>query len=97
MIADTEEELYEMIDKIGVNRKWKHNDHYDICLAKKQLAIKHGAISITTRQAAEISYLRKMRKKRNIKTISISVDLNKLKTTDNYFNNEKEKIKNKTP
>lgn len=46
MIADTEKELYDMVDKIGVNRKWKHNDHYDICLSKKKLAIKNGAIEL---------------------------------------------------
>jgi hypothetical protein len=46
MIADTEKELYEMVDKIGVKRKWKHNDYYDICLSKKKLAIENGAIEL---------------------------------------------------
>ena len=56
--ADTEAELLEMVDKIGVDRKWiqghptlsfgKHKRaswvHFDIALSKKTLALKHGAI-----------------------------------------------------
>lgn len=56
--ADTDEELLEMVDKIGVQRKWiqghktlsfgKHRDaswvHFDISLSKKALAIAAGAI-----------------------------------------------------
>lgn len=58
MVADSDEELHAMADKIGVARKWHQNpktmgvsnSHYDICLAKKALAIKYGAIPITFRQ-----------------------------------------------
>lgn len=56
--ADTLEELLDMVDKIGVQRKWiqghkelsfgKHRNaswvHFDISLSKKALAIKNGAI-----------------------------------------------------
>ena len=56
--ADTDEELLDMVDKIGVQRKWiqghktlsfgKHRDaswvHFDISLSKKALAIAAGAI-----------------------------------------------------
>lgn len=56
--ADTLEELLEMVDKIGVQRKWiqghpslsfgKHRDaswvHFDISLGRKKRAIELGAI-----------------------------------------------------
>jgi hypothetical protein len=48
--ADTLEELYEMVDKIGVQRKWLQVPpkaswtHFDIALSKKAMAIKFGAI-----------------------------------------------------
>lgn len=50
MWADSLEELFAMVDKIGVNRKWLQQPpkaswvHFDICLAKKALAIRNGAI-----------------------------------------------------
>lgn len=47
MIADTANELHDMADKIGMNRKWFQNNsnpHYDICQLKRRLAIKNGAI-----------------------------------------------------
>lgn len=52
MIADTHQELMRMVDKIGVNRKWiqnegHYNEHFDICLAKKKLAIQAGAVPVT--------------------------------------------------
>lgn len=52
MIADTTEELLQMVDKIGVQRKWiqyagKYNEHFDISLEKKKLAIANGAKEIT--------------------------------------------------
>lgn len=56
--ADTLEELLDMVDKVGVQRKWiqghptlsfgKHRNaswvHFDISLAKKALAIRNGAV-----------------------------------------------------
>lgn len=56
MVADTDEELHQMADKIGVNRKWfqgppKHILHlYDICKSKKVLAISKGAIPMSDRE-----------------------------------------------
>lgn len=55
LVADNVDELHEIVDKIGVNRKWFQNKkedglpHYDICKAKKVLAIKHGAIEMNDR------------------------------------------------
>lgn len=59
MIADTRDELLEMVDKIGVQRKWIQaygtaREHFDICLSKKKLAIKHGAIAIPMRELAKM-------------------------------------------
>lgn len=39
MLADTDDELHAMADRIGVARRWHQGDHYDICLAKRALAI----------------------------------------------------------
>lgn len=55
MVADTEAELLEMADRIGVARRWHqqagtHQSHFDICLAKRALAVRHGAIELTPRQ-----------------------------------------------
>jgi hypothetical protein len=57
MIADTEEELHAMADKIGIKRKWfqDHNmPHYDICKSKRRLAVRLGAVEITLRELAAI-------------------------------------------
>ena len=51
MLADEVSELHAMADKIGIQRKWFQSDasipHYDICKAKRKLAIKYGAQSLT--------------------------------------------------
>lgn len=57
MLADTHEELVEMADKIGVNRKWIQHEgtpreHFDVCQSKRALAIQHGAIEVTMRDIA---------------------------------------------
>ena len=59
MYADTHEELVAMADAIGVKRKWiqypNHpvKEHFDICLSKKKIAIKKGAIATTWREYGE--------------------------------------------
>ncbi len=55
MIADTQSELFEMVDKIGVQRKWIQDyntkrEHFDICFSKRKLAIKFGAKEIGMRE-----------------------------------------------
>ncbi|MGJ0510325.1 MAG: DUF4031 domain-containing protein [Methylocystis sp.] len=54
MHADTDEELHAMAGRIGVARRWRHGDHYDICLAKRALAVQGGAIEITKREAVKV-------------------------------------------
>lgn len=49
MVADSVQELLEMADKIGVNRKWfqpTSHPHFDVCLAKRHSALKNGAIEV---------------------------------------------------
>lgn len=50
MMADTEQELHDMADKIGVARKWYQGDHYDICMSMRAKAVKLGAKEITWRE-----------------------------------------------
>jgi len=59
MLADTDDELHEMADRIGVARKWHQksgtpHSHYDICKAKRALAVQFGAVEIGRRELAEI-------------------------------------------
>lgn len=54
MVADSYEELMEMVDNIGVNRnhyqKWSSIPHFDICQEKKQLAIEIGATLVSDKE-----------------------------------------------
>ncbi len=66
MLADSVEELHAMADTIGIARKHfqrgtKHHDmpHYDICQAKRAMAIEAGAIEIGRRETALL--MRKLR------------------------------------
>lgn len=62
MVSDSIEELHEMAAKIGVARRHFQNHprhpHYDICLAKKKLAIKNGAVELSNLQMCYFSDLR---------------------------------------
>lgn len=54
-IATTDAELHAMMEKIGVARRWcqyegTYRVHYDICLAKRALAVQAGAIEISNRE-----------------------------------------------
>lgn len=51
MVADTDDELHAMADKIGVARRWHQkagtpHSHYDICKAKRALALTFGAVGV---------------------------------------------------
>jgi len=63
MIADTLTELHAMADKIGIARRWFQEQssfpHYDVCKAKRELAIRFGALPLEKRQ-----YVMKMRELR---------------------------------
>lgn len=62
-ISDTTEELLEMMDKIGVNKKWiQHpgtlNEHFDICFSKRVKAVQFGAKEIHFREYAKMINIR---------------------------------------
>ncbi len=59
MLADTRQELLAMADRIGVARRWiqdagTHREHIDVCLAKRALAIAHGAKEISLKDVGRI-------------------------------------------
>jgi len=66
MIADTDDELHAMADRIGVSRRWWQSpekasgSHYDIALSKRKLAVDHGAIEIDMRQLATMNLRRRV-------------------------------------
>lgn len=64
MIADSHEELIEMADKIGVDRKWiqhkgTYREHFDICMSKRRKAIDCGATPINYRELGNKIFQRK--------------------------------------
>ena len=59
MLADSDDELHAMADKIGVARRWHqkagtHQSHYDIALSKRALAVANGAVEIDRQGVANI-------------------------------------------
>lgn len=66
MVADTTDELLAMVDRIGVKRKWIQaagtpQEHFDVCLAKRALAVKAGAREITRSQLGGIIVAKRSR------------------------------------
>ena len=67
MVADTTDELLEMVDKIGVDRRWIQKadtaeEHFDIALSKRAMAVKSDAVEIDRRGLVET-----IKKKRTMK------------------------------
>jgi hypothetical protein len=57
MFADTEDELHQMADAIGVRRRWFQSAsaaHYDICKTKRAAAVKLGAVEVTKRELVRV-------------------------------------------
>lgn len=59
LMADTPEELLEMVDQIGVARRWIQKEgtrfeHFDICESKRALAIRKGAKAVSARDLVMI-------------------------------------------
>ena len=66
MLADSDLELLEMADRIGVARRWHQyagtpRSHFDIAQSKRALAVAAGAVEITMREAGRIVRDRKRR------------------------------------
>ena len=65
MLADSLNELHDMARKLGLKREWFQDNktpHYDICQAKRKLAIEFGAI-----EANRVKVVQLIRKYRNPK------------------------------
>ncbi len=65
MLADSEEELLAMADRIGVQRRWHqypgtHRSHFDIAQSKCRLAEAAGAVPITWRQTGQVARHRRL-------------------------------------
>lgn len=66
MLADTDDELHAMADRIGVARRWWQSpaktsgSHYDIALSKRALAVTAGAVQITWKQAGAMNARRRI-------------------------------------
>lgn len=63
LFADTKDELLNMAKMIGINAKYiQHEDrpkmHFDVCEAKRKLAVKYGAIEITNKKVSALIRLR---------------------------------------
>lgn len=59
MIADSTDELMAMADQIGVDRKWlqkagRHDEHFDIAMSKRRLAVQAGAIEVSMLELGRI-------------------------------------------
>jgi hypothetical protein len=93
MVADSDKELDKMAYKVGIEIKWKQEDHYDVCLSKKKLAIKYGVKEVTTFMLSKMIYLKRMRKKWGIKSKCLDYDYNNLKRDNGYFEQEKQRIR----
>lgn len=59
MIADTDEELHAMADRIGVARRWFQGDHYDVTMTKRAEALKAGAVAITLQECSKMAVHRR--------------------------------------
>lgn len=59
LFADSQEELLEFVDKIGVQRKWIQypgtlREHFDICSSKRLKALSLGAVAITYPEGVKV-------------------------------------------
>lgn len=75
MVADSTEELLQMVDKIGVQRKWIQKqgtnlEHFDISISKKKLAVKYGAIEKPMVELARATISRKSPNEKIVVSIS---------------------------
>lgn len=75
LFADTQEELHEFAESIGLRRSWfqpgkplkggrpSHLWHYDVTEGKRAEAVKAGAVEVTWRESVKIMAERLLREK----------------------------------
>jgi len=57
MLADSLDELHAMAEQVGLKRRWFQSHgtpHYDLCQAKRALAIGGGALEIDRREVVRL-------------------------------------------
>ncbi len=57
MMADTAIELFDMADAVGLKREWFQDTrlpHYDLSQTKRALAVKMGAIEVTSSELVRL-------------------------------------------
>ena len=57
MLADSVDELHAMAARIGMRRSWFQSGstpHYDVCLARRRMAVELGAVEVGRRQLVEV-------------------------------------------
>lgn len=63
MLADSLSELHAMADSIGLKREWfqahPEHPHYDLCQAKRKLALQYGARELGRREL--VALMRRLR------------------------------------
>jgi hypothetical protein len=59
MMADTEAELHEMADKIGMKRAWFQGDHYDLTPKRRAAALLLGAVEVSSRDLVALRIKRR--------------------------------------
>ncbi|MFW5795144.1 MAG: DUF4031 domain-containing protein [Bacillota bacterium] len=62
--SEDQDELKRMAEELELKKSWKHNNHYDICLHKKKIALSLGAVEVTNKQMGKLllEYRRKNKK-----------------------------------
>lgn len=62
MLADSLDELHAMADRVGLRREWFQGEgtpHYDLCQARRKLAVQAGAIELDRRGV--VAVIRRLR------------------------------------
>lgn len=54
LVADTDDELEQFAVRLGLAVRWKQRGHYDIVESKRKLAVRLGAIEVSSREAVGI-------------------------------------------
>jgi len=54
MLADSPSELHAMAKSLGLDERWFHRGHYNICQSYRKTALALGAVQITQRKAARM-------------------------------------------
>lgn len=54
LMADSDAELEAFARRLGLNKAWRHGDHYDLTPARRAKAVQAGAVEVTSRDLVRI-------------------------------------------